>query len=453
MLDNDKIDKILVCHDTDLNILSVVSFQLEHNISYETVSPNELNSYLEQQSDETKDDMQTDKTIENEPEFIDDSIIELIDSIISDGIRLRASDIHLEPFEKKMDVRYRIDGVLQSRKTIERSEIPAVISRVKIMSGLDIAEKRRPQDGRIRFEYKTRTIDLRVSVLPTDFGEKIVLRILDKSELNLDLNYLGFEKSDLSLFKSKIKLPNGVILITGPTGSGKTTTLYATLNHIKSPELNITTIEDPIEYNLEGINQTQIKPQINLTFASSLRAILRQDPNIIMVGEIRDNETLENALRAALTGHLVFSTIHTNDAISTITRLVDLGAEEYLLRSALKLIVAQRLVRKICPKCKSQGDNESEKAALKALNVTDYFGFSFGAGCEFCHNTGYSGRTAIYEMLPIDESNSGKVLSDQLTSNSSQLYKELGVFTLRQKGIELIKEGITTPSEVLRETG
>jgi len=450
-IDNGRVSSLYISNETDINILSAVKFSLEHDIDFNIIDDDELSgkiSGLFQGAAASGNNPVPDTA----SDIIDSSIIELIDGIISDALRHQASDIHLEPFEGWMMVRYRLDGVLQQKRTIKKENIPAVISRIKIMSGLDIAEKRRPQDGRIRFQFAERTVDIRVSILPTDFGEKAVLRLLDKAALQLDLGKLGFEGDHLSLLRAKIKLANGIILITGPTGSGKTTTLYAALNHIKSPGINITTIEDPIEYNLEGINQTQIKPEINLTFASSLRAILRQDPNVIMVGEIRDRETLDNALRASLTGHLVFSTIHTNDSISTITRLIDLGADRHLLQSTLKLIIAQRLVRIICPYCKTDRLDSNEKAAARALGLPQDIPLWQGRGCNKCLNIGYRGRTAIYEILDFADTAGESILEIDNSSDILNALKREGMVTLRDRGLQLINEGVTTPSEVLRET-
>ncbi|MEE9441403.1 MAG: GspE/PulE family protein [candidate division Zixibacteria bacterium] len=380
----------------------------------------------------------------------DKSIIRLLDEIIGKGISVGASDIHFEPFEKNMDCRYRIDGVLRKDRNISGESVSEVIARIKIMSGLDISEKRRPQDGRIRFKAENRTVDIRVSILPTDFGEKAVLRILDKETLRLDLNLLGLSNLQHELLEGKIKLPNGMILVTGPTGSGKTTTLYAVLNRLRSPNVNITTIEDPIEYNLEGINQTQIKPEIDVTFANALRAILRQDPDIIMVGEIRDKETLDQAIRASLTGHLLLSTLHTNDAIATITRMIDLGAESYLLGSTLKLIIAQRLVQTICDHCKQPDSSPEQRAAALKLGIDSSAELFSGAGCTFCGNTGYVGRKAIYEMLPIDES-LGNLISKGCTEADIRQYtQEHGYKRLKHAGIDLIKAGVTTPIEVFK---
>jgi type IV pilus assembly protein PilB len=319
------------------------------------------------------------------------------------------------------------------------------------MADLDIAEKRRPQDGRIRIDRNEHDIDLRVSSLPTDFGEKIVLRILDRSRQHLELTGLGFNSSSIEIFRSAIHHPYGMILVTGPTGSGKTTTLYAALNELNTEEVNITTIEDPIEYHLQGINQTQARRDIGVTFSHVLRSILRQDPNIIMVGEIRDLETAEIAIRAALTGHLVFSTLHTNDASSAVARLVDMGIEPYLVASSVRLVMAQRLVRKICEECKTEGS--SDPAVLKdlGLNNTDN-PLSYGSGCSHCNGTGYKGRTALIEVMPVNQK-----LSEQISrqADTLELKKEAqkgGMTTLREAGLKKIRERLTTPEEVLRET-
>ncbi len=438
------VKKVLISDEFDSNLLSVIDFNLGYRPEYILSSLAEVELALNQSNQSLGVDSNI--TIDR----ISDSIITIVDEIVSEAIGFKASDIHIEPFETSYLIRYRLDGVLQEKRTLSKDYISPVVSRIKILSGLDIAEKRRPQDGRMRFEYQGNTVDIRVSVLPTDFGEKIVLRILDKSTLRLDLSLLGFKEEDLNLFRQKISLPYGIILITGPTGSGKTTTLYAALNTIKSPGINITTIEDPIEYNLPGINQTQIRPEINLTFASALRAILRQDPNVIMVGEIRDEETLENALRASLTGHLVFSTLHTNDAFSAIARLKDLGADDSILQSTLKLIVAQRLIRKCCNNCKTSDVPENERAAARALGVDPEAEKFAGRGCEKCMNIGYWGRTAIFEMLPLDINSANLIYS---AKNYKEALALAGNKTsLREAGVTLIRSGSTTPSEVLRET-
>jgi len=378
-------------------------------------------------------------------------IVKLVNSLITQAISMGASDIHLEPFDNEFKVRYRIDGLLNEMETIPKDKKAAVISRLKIMAELDIAERRRPQDGRIRVEGNEKIIDIRVSTLPTDFGEKVVLRILDKSQLNLELEQLGFDERRLTLFKEKIKLPYGMILVTGPTGAGKTTTLYAALNYIKNPDINILTFEDPIEYNLGGINQSQVKPEIDFTFANALRSFLRQDPNVIMVGEIRDFETMEIAIRAALTGHLVLSTLHTNDAPSAITRLLDMGAEPFLVSSSVTLVLAQRLVRRICEKCKAQTEISGEikeKLGLVNGNPTFYK----GSGCPYCNFTGYKGRIAVFEIMNISEKISELIVKKATASEIRNQAKKEGMLSLREDAIKKMLLGITTAEEVIRET-
>jgi type IV pilus assembly protein PilB len=382
----------------------------------------------------------------------DSSIVTLANRIITDAIEIGASDIHVEPHEHLFRIRYRIDGVLHEVLQPPSEKSRPLISRLKIMADLDIAEKRRPQDGRIRVRQGERTIDIRVSTLPTDFGEKVVLRILDKSKLQLDLTKLGFEGSDLKSFERTVRLPYGMVLVTGPTGSGKTTTLYAALNSINRPEINITTIEDPIEYNLLGINQTHVRPEIGLTFAAALRSILRQDPNVIMVGEMRDTETAEIAVRAALTGHLVLTTLHTNDAPSAITRLIDMGIEPFLVGSSVKMIIAQRLLRELCPKCKMHVQPTSEQR--EELQLKDMGGTMFFAskGCPSCHNYGYQGRTAAYEVLPITNGLSDMIAQQVTASDLRQKAREAGMLTLRQSALKKALRGDTSLEEVIRET-
>jgi type IV pilus assembly protein PilB len=380
----------------------------------------------------------------------DGSIVGLVDRIISDAIHVRASDIHVEPYERSVRVRYRLDGVLQEVLHPRPQKAKAIISRLKIMADLDIAEKRRPQDGRIRIKEDSGIIDIRVSTLPTDFGEKIVLRILDKSQLQLDLTKLGFEPHDLTLFQRIIRLPFGMILVTGPTGSGKTTTLYAALNHINSSQVNITTIEDPIEYNLPGINQTHVRSEIDVTFAAALRSILRQDPNVIMVGEIRDSETAEIAIRAALTGHLVFSTLHTNDAPSAITRLMDMGIEPFLLGSSVKMIIAQRLLRKLCDSCKRH--TEPTQDQVEELHIQPGARFYGAKGCSACNSVGYSGRTAVYELLRIQNGLSDLVVKGMNASEFRSRAQSNGMVTLREAAIRKAERGETSLEEVVRET-
>lgn len=383
----------------------------------------------------------------------DGSVVTLVNRIITDGIQMGASDVHVEPYERTLRVRYRLDGVLHEVQHPSLSKAKAIISRLKIMADLDIAERRRPQDGRIRVKEGERVIDIRVSTLPTDFGEKVVLRILDKSQLQLDLTKLGFEERHLNLFQRVVHLPYGMVLVTGPTGSGKTTTLYAALSYINDPEINITTIEDPIEYNLAGINQTHVRSEIGLTFAAALRSILRQDPNVVMVGEIRDSETAEIAIRAALTGHLVFSTLHTNDAPSAITRLTDMGVEPFLVASSVKMILAQRLLRRLCDACKIPALYSDEQ--LDEISLPERFSsarFSTGKGCAACHRSGYKGRTAVYEVLPIENGLSDLIAKGASASDLRSKAQENGFITLRDAALQKAERGETSLEEVIRET-
>jgi len=376
-------------------------------------------------------------------------VVKLVDEIITSGIHWNASDIHIEPYDKYVRVRYRIDGKLTESNPIPYEQRQAAISRIKVMAELDVAERRRPQDGRIRVEGEDRVVDMRVSVIPTDFGEKVVIRILDKSQLKLDIDSLGMTTNQLKPFKDILSKPNGIILVTGPTGSGKTTTLYTALNHIKSTESNIITIEDPIEYNLDGINQSQIKPEINYTFANALRTFLRQDPDIIMVGEIRDHETAEIAVRASLTGHLVLSTLHTNDAASAITRLMNIGIEPYLIASSLSMVIAQRLVRLLCPDCKAEyNPDESE---LDRLKLTDKSGLKFYSsnGCDKCMGTGYKNRIGVYEILNVDDEISSMILDNVKLSEYRKVISHSNHDLLKDNAIKLLISGQTSFNEVI----
>ncbi|MCK5426118.1 MAG: type IV-A pilus assembly ATPase PilB [Thermodesulfovibrionia bacterium] len=381
-------------------------------------------------------------------------VVKLVNIILSEAITKGASDIHLEPYEKSFRVRYRIDGVLYDIMKPPPKLKAALSSRIKIMSQLDIAERRLPQDGRIKLKIRGREVDLRVSTLPTLFGEKIVMRILDKSNLVLDLTKLGFEKEALKNFQEAIESPFGMVLVTGPTGSGKTTTLYSALSTINTIGVNIMTVEDPVEYNLMGINQVQVREEIGLTFASSLRSFLRQDPDIVMVGEIRDFETAEIAVKAALTGHLVLSTLHTNDASSTISRLLNMGIEPFLVSASVVLILAQRLCRKICQKCKEE-DNISQAALINvgfSEDETKVVKCFKGKGCVNCNDTGYKGRIALYEVMPVKEELKELILEGASAGEIKKTSIGLGMNTLRASGLTKIKEGVTTIEEILRVT-
>jgi type IV pilus assembly protein PilB len=382
-------------------------------------------------------------------------VITLVNEILGNAIKKGASDIHVEPYEKVVRVRFRIDGVLCDALAFPLKLKNAITSRIKIMSKLDIAERRLPQDGRVQVKLETgQEVDFRVSVLPTLFGEKIVLRLLDKSSLRLDLTKLGFETGDLNRIQQGVKYPCGMVLVTGPTGSGKTTTLYSALNALNETAKNISTVEDPVEYNLMGINQVQIHEEIGLTFANVLRALLRQDPDIILVGEIRDYETAEIAIKAALTGHLVLSTLHTNDAPSAVQRLVQMGIQQYLLSSAIILIVAQRLVRKICPHCKTATTLPEHLSRELGLNLKDcptQF-FYKGTGCSICSYSGFKGRLAIYEIMKLDDHIKQCILQDMSSADLKKEAVKSGMSTLRTSAITKMKQGLTTAEEVIRIT-
>jgi general secretion pathway protein E len=381
-------------------------------------------------------------------------IIKLVNSLLFEAAKKRASDIHIEPFERDLLIRYRIDGVLYNVLTPPKRLQASIISRVKIMAGLNIAEKRLPQDGRISIKIAGRDVDIRVSAIPTAHGERLVLRLLDKGNLLLQLTEIGLDEPRLKILSHLVRLSHGIVLVTGPTGSGKTTTLYAALNTINAPEKNIITIEDPIEYQLRGVGQMQVNPKINLTFAAGLRSILRQDPDVIMVGEIRDGETAEIAIHASLTGHLVFSTLHTNDAAGAITRLLDMGIEPFLVASSLVAIVAQRLVRVLCPACRQSyrpSPDEVAKLGVNGERASTATWFRAG-GCPECLSTGYRGRTGIYEILVLDDELRSLVLAKTDANAIKARAMEHGMRTLRDDGAQKVASGITTTEEVLRVT-
>ncbi len=378
----------------------------------------------------------------------------LINLVLLQAIKDKASDIHFEPFEEEFKMRYRIDGVLYEMMPPPPHIAPAIASRLKVMAGLDIAERRMPQDGRIELNVNNQPIDLRVSVLPTMFGESVVMRVLDRSNVSLDLDKMGMRDEELKLTRQLIHKPNGIVICTGPTGSGKTTTLYSALRELNDVSSKLITAEDPVEYDIDGIVQCQIKPDIELTFGRILRSMLRQDPDIILVGEIRDKETAEIAVQASLTGHLVFSTLHTNDAPSAIARLLDLGLEPFLVTATLEGIVAQRLVRKICTQCKTEYTPSEEQLMELELRTDDVSGrvFHYGRGCEHCNNTGYRGRMGIYEIMTLDDEMRDLVIKHASTQVLRIEAKKRGMRTLRQSGLMSIYDGQTTIEEVVRET-
>jgi general secretion pathway protein E len=428
-----------------------------------------INRYFDRETGSTEQVMQDIEgedlgAIANEIEETDDlldlaseaPVIRLVNSILTQAVRARASDVHIEPFERELKVRYRIDGLLYNTLTPPRRLQAAISSRIKVMANLNIAERRLPQDGRIRIRVGEKDVDIRVSVVPTAYGERIVLRLLDKTSVLLGLEEIGMGEEAYVRYSRLIKRSNGIILVTGPTGSGKTTTLYGTLNKINAPELNIITIEDPIEYQLSGIGQIQVNPRIDLTFANGLRSILRQDPDIIMVGEIRDRETAEIAIQASLTGHLVFSTLHTNDAAGAVTRLLDMGVEAFLVSSSVLAIIAQRLVRVICKECREPYRPDASLVKEMGLDRASdplFEGFFYrGKGCAACFQTGYRGRSGIYELLAIDDNIRNLIMSGADSSVIRRKAIEQGMTTLFRDGVIKVVKGTTTVDEVLRVT-
>jgi general secretion pathway protein E len=407
-------------------------------------------------------DMSLEDQLWDSPEHLKDMaseapVIRLVNHLIAKALEVGASDIHIEPRRLHVQVRYRVDGILIDQNAIALKLKAAINSRVKLMSKMDIAEMRLPQDGRIKFKAGREEIDIRVSSLPTHFGESLVLRLLHKENVELDMDTLGFPASIRDKFRSTISLPYGMILVTGPTGSGKTTTLYSALNTINSPDKKIVTVEDPVEYQMDGVNQVQVQPTIGLTFAHTLRTFLRQDPDVMLIGEIRDLETAEIAIQAALTGHVVFSTLHTNDAAGAITRLEDMGVERFLIASSVVAVLAQRLVRRVCPQCKKTfhlADDERLQLARELDLLPDEIAptYARGMGCKECAGSGYRGRLGIYEFLPVDEAIQREIVRG---SDRNDIYRaaiQNGMISLRMDGMDKVKNGITTYEEVLRVT-
>ena len=440
------------------NIRVVLSSEQDILESIETYYGEEDGSAMNRMvGDIQDDDLHGLDTLDDSTEHIRDMaseapVIKLVNHIISQAIETRASDIHLEPFEEDLSLRYRIDGILHAMEPPPKRLSSAITTRIKIMSKLDISERRLPQDGRIKLKILGKDIDMRVSTLPTLYGESVVMRILDRDNLVLDLSQMGFPEKELRLVEELIQKPYGKFLVTGPTGSGKTTTLYAGLSKINTPDKKIITIEDPVEYQMRGINQIHVKSQIGLNFADGLRSIVRQDPDVIMIGEIRDPETADISIQAALTGHLVFSTVHTNDAAGAITRLLDMGIENFLISSALLGVLAQRLVRVICPDCKEEATLtptlEAEMGLLHKEKVKVYS----GKGCKACSNTGFRGRCGIYELLVVDDSIRELILKKSTAQTICDQARKMGMRTLREDGWDKVVKGITTVEEILRVT-
>jgi len=449
--DYTKVKKIKCMLATEEDIINAINNYYELG-NYENIIE-KLGTEIIFKEEEEEEDLKKLEAISKEA-----PIIQLVNILIVQGVKDRASDIHIEPNERGLLIRFRIDGILHDIRTLPSKIKSAIISRVKILAKMDIAERRLPQDGRFQVKFGAREVDLRVSTIPTVFGEKVVLRLLDKSKGLIKLNKLGFMSKQLTEFESMISKSYGIILLTGPTGSGKTTTLYAALNKVNSKDVNIITVEDPVEYKLDRINQIQVRTKINLTFANTLRSILRQDPDIIMVGEIRDTDTAQIAVQAALTGHLVFSTLHTNDAASALTRLIDMEIEPFLISSSVLGVIAQRLVRVICEKCKEEYVPGED--VLRGLNIEekirnnkDKFTLFRGTGCAFCKNTGYYGRTSIYELIVLDEEIKSLIVSKASSNVIKDVALKKGMKTLKDSGLKKAMQGITTIGEVLRVAG
>ncbi len=451
-------DKILVAMADPMDFFVIddlrlsTGFQIEAAIATKDDILRAINKYYD--FDDSVEELMESKQLEKEQEETvtneDSPIVKLVNQILQRAVQQKASDIHFDAQETKVAIRYRIDGVLKTERTLPKHMQNMLIARIKIMANLNITETRVPQDGRIKASIDFHPIDLRVSTLPTVYGEKVVMRILDLGNSLNDIEKLGFNKINYQRFMSLIKKPTGIVLITGPTGSGKSSTLYAALNKLNSEEVNIITVEDPVEYQLEGINQIQVNSNVGMTFAKGLRAILRQDPDIVMVGEIRDKETAEISIRASLTGHLVLSTLHTNDTISTVTRLVDMGLEPFLVASSVTGIVAQRLVRRICRDCRSEQEltvREKQIFTKRGLKVEKVYK---GKGCPTCNMTGYKGRLAVHEVLVIDEEIQKMIMNNRQIHEIRDYAMKVGTIFLIDDGLIKVKQGLTTTEEVLR---
>lgn len=428
-------------------------YQIETSIAAKDDIYRTITKYydLQESMDDALDDIiPTDLDTENQITDEDSPIVRLVNQIIANGVAQRASDVHFDPQESELKIRYRVDGVLREERSLPKNMQNIIIARVKIMGNLNITENRIPQDGRIKSIVNFRPIDIRLSTLPTIYGEKIVMRILDLGRALNELDGLGFSYNNLALFKTMLDKPNGIILITGPTGSGKSSTLYAGLNHLNNEEVNIITVEDPVEYQLHGVNQIQVRDEVGLTFAAGLRSILRQDPDIIMVGEIRDMETAQIAIRSSLTGHLVLSTLHTNNAIDSISRLTDMGVEPYLLSSSLIGVMAQRLVRRICRDCSETREPHEHETKLFTQYGLKITAIAFGKGCPSCNQTGYRGRIAIHEILPIDDTIKAYMMGRNSPTEIRSYARSQGFKTLLEDGLGKVVDGLTTMEEVLR---
>lgn len=463
---------VVVSDPTDLVAINEVKFVTGYGVRLAIATPTSIKKILENRFGGVSYDDVLKKFGDGEMEVVQENdeinlqelqqatmdapVVTLVNAILADAARRGCSDIHIEPYEKIFRVRFRIDGVLQEIMSPPLRLKNALISRLKVMAGLDIAERRLTQDGRIKLKMGVGgELDVRVSVLPTLFGEKVVMRLLDKSNMQLDMSKLGFDPQHLKDFQEAIHKPYGMILITGPTGSGKSTTLYSALSELNKPDVNISTAEDPVEYNLVGINQVQVREQIGLTFAACLRSFLRQDPDIIMVGEVRDLETAQIAIKAALTGHLVLSTLHTNDCPATVDRLINMGVETFLLTSSINIILAQRLVRKICVQCKEPADIKPDVLSNLGVDTADIsagFPAFHGRGCNNCGGTGYRGRLAVYEVMVMHEALKEMILKGVSAMDLKREAVKLGMSTLRMSALQKVRDGLTTVDETIRVT-
>lgn len=462
--------QLAICDPLDMDAIDSISHVTQRSIVSRVAPLQDIERAIEQfyesaqvgEVDEIFENLGADESAGIEIPSITDAsgsedeapIIRYVQMVISEAIKRRASDIHMEPLEKRFRIRYRVDGVLHEVENPPKRLQPSIVSRIKLMSNVSIAEKRVPQDGRINLKVGTKDIDLRVSTLPTAFGESIVMRILDKEGLNLGLPQLGFFSDDQATFEKVISMPDGIFLVTGPTGSGKSTTLYSALNYINHPDRKIITVEDPVEYEMTGINQVQVRRDVGMTFGAALRSMLRQAPNIIMVGEIRDKETAEIAVNASLTGHMVFSTLHTNDAPSAVSRLVDIGIKPFLVSASLRAVLAQRLVRRTCPDCKES--YEPDERLLNSLGIRQDqildATFKIGKGCKSCNNTGFRGRVGIFEVFTMNEELQQMIYEEASLVVLRNKARELGMRTMREDGIRKVLAGVTTPNEVLTAT-
>ena len=462
--------ELAVCDPLDMDAIDSISHVIQRSITslvapleeiekaihqyYDSAQAENVDSIFAGTEEEGKGDLDLPTGEEGDLSEDEAPIIRYVHMVISEALKRRASDIHMEPLEKRFRVRYRIDGVLHEVENPPKRLQPSIVSRIKLMSDVSIAEKRVPLDGRINIKVGPKVIDLRVSTLPTAFGESIVMRILDKEGLNLGLPELGFFSDDQATFERIIAMPDGVFLVTGPTGSGKSTTLYSALNCINHPDRKIITVEDPVEYEMPGVNQVQVRRDVGMTFSAALRSMLRQAPNIIMVGEIRDKETAEIAINAALTGHMVFSTLHTNDAPSAVSRLVDIGIKPFLVAAALRAVLAQRLVRRICPNCKQPHTPDEKLLSSLGIRSDQALDANFmkGAGCPKCNSTGFRGRVGVFEMFTMSEELQQMVYEDASLVALRSKSKEMGMRTMREDGIRKVIAGVTLAEEVLHST-